>query len=235
MTRIYTIPVDLTEAQIPAASDVVLDSLNQLYGLGLLAEPNATGPARGPLTRWVGYEFGNPRITHQEAKDLLGVTPESPAANLEAGDPNPFFAFIDSIDKSGNFLERTDTEAKLVTVNNDDLKWIDVNRCLLLYAVGGDVEGLTVFFVVPEANYQDDVPVGFPFSTITELVDEEEVTRQRTWEEWKSPNHTHELIEGNYYIPSTSWGVHMKASEWVPFVLGGLVTTVVDRPVVAPE
>ena len=164
------------------------------------------------------------------------TTIDVPGIGLVAGDDNPFWDQLIELGIAGQVVRGSNDYALAEYGPIRNTTWITVQNVIPVIAAGGEFEGLTVFFVIPEASYQDDVPVGFPFSTITELVNEEEVTRQRTWEEWKSPNHTHELIEGNYYIPSTSWGVHMKASEWVPFVLGGLLAAVVDKPAVGvPE
>ena len=174
-------------------------------------------------------------MTPAEAMAKWGVTNEVPVSNIGPGDINPFFRFIDDVTKTGNIINRGPEITTLHMINDDDYNWMkgSVGRVLLLCSLpNGDVDGLPVYFVVPEADYENDVPTGFSNSTITETIEDEDVTRQRKWSEWKSPNHSHQLIEGNYYIPSTSWGVHMKASQWVPFVLGGLVTAVIDKPVV---
>ena len=235
MTRIYSIDTAFTSEHIYRDFDGDMTLLNTLFGAALAMEQ---AQQVTPLTQWTGDYWGNPRMTAAEAMAKWGVTNQTPVANIAPGDINPFFRFIDDVTKTGNQIDRQTGVTTLTMTNDDDLNWIkgDAGRVLLLCSLpNGDVDGLAVYFVVAEADYQDDVPVGFFNSTITELVDDVEVERQRTWEEWKSPNHTHQLIEGNYYIPSTSWGVHMKASTWVPFVLAGTVTTVVDRPEVVAE
>lgn len=83
----------------------------------------------------------------------------------------------------------------------------------MLVAAGGDVEGLVVFFVVPEANYGDDVPEGFPFSTIQDDQENEETIRQRTWAEWKDEYHEHLLVDGNYYIMSNAFDTNVLPSQ----------------------
>lgn len=234
MFRIYTIPTEFTEEQIGINYQGDMTMLNTLIGASLAQEPDATGSGRGPLTRWM-YYWGNPKATKAEAMQTLGVTSPNFVANLEPGDPNPFFTFIDSLNQSGNNVQRNGSVAVMQTVNNDDLKWIDVNRILLLNSAGGYVEGLQVFFVVPEADYETGVPEGLPFDTIAEGEPEELVTRSRKWSEWKSPNHEHFLIEGNYYIPSTSWGVHLQSSLWCPLVLAGELEVVMNMPIVNEE
>lgn len=231
MYRTYTIPTAFTEEQIGIDYQGDLTLLNTLIGGALAQEPDATGPSRGALTRWM-YYWGKPKATKAEAMEMLGVAAPDFIAQLEPGDPNPFFTFIDSLNQSGNNIARRGSFAVMQTVNDDDLNWINLNRLLLLYAAGGDVEGLQVFFVVPEMDYETEVPDGFPFGTITEGEDENAVTRNRKWSEWKSPNHSHQLIDGQYYIPSTSWGVHLRLAEWAPFVLAGSVSMSPVMPVV---
>lgn len=230
MTRVYTIDTAFTSEQIYKTFDGDMALLNTLFGGALALEQVADAT---PLTQWTGSYWGNPRMTPAEAMEKWGVTNEVPVSNLGPGDINPFFRFIDDITKTGNVIDRGATITKLTMKNDDDLTWMkdDIGRVLLLCSLpNGDVDGLTVFFVVPEANYEDSMPEGFSNSIITEVVNEVEENRQRKWSEWKSPNHTHELIEGNYYIPSTSWGVHMKAKEWFLFALAGAVNIVIDKP-----
>jgi len=234
MKRIYTINRAFTEEHISVDYTGSLVLLNQLIGAGIAQESATTTDrsARGPLTRWAAYYLlGTPLAFRDEVMTAMGIETPGDPANLVPGDANPFFNFIDSVGQSGNTITRSGDIATLIPVNDDDKSWIDLNRLLLLYSVG-DAEGIEVHFVVPEANYGDDVPVGFPNGTITEEIDEEPVTRQRTWAEWKASNQEHHLVEGVYYIRSTSWGVHMKVSEWAPFVLGGALSVVMDRPVV---
>lgn len=105
----------------------------------------------------------------------------------------------------------------------------------MLVAVTGDAEGLEVFFVVPEANYEDDVPDGFPFSTIQDDPEDEQTLRQKTWAEWKDANHLHELVDGNYYIMSNSNDVNVLPSQWVPFYMAGSVSVVMSLPLQEEE
>ena len=238
MTRIYTIDTAFTSARIHRNFDGDLTLLNTLFGGALAMEQSAKAT---PLTQWTGDYWGNPRMTPAQAMTKWGVTNQRPISNIAPGDINPFFRFIDDVTKTGNVINRGSEVTTLTMINEDDMNWMkgDVGRVLLLCSLpNGEVDGLPVYFVVPEANYEDNMPAGFFNSAITEPDPEDEeqtITRQRKWSEWKSPNHTHELIDGNYYIPSTSWGVHMKASQWVPFVLGGLLTAVIDKPEVVVE
>ena len=236
MKRIYTIPTAFTEEHISVDYTGDLTLLNTLIGAGIAQESATTTDrsARGPLTRWAAYYLlGTPLAFRDTVMAAMGISTPGEPANLVPGDANPFFNFIDSVGQSGNNITRQGGVATLAPINDDDLGWIDIPRMLLLFSVGDAIgRGLDVHFVVAEADYGDDVPVGFPNGTITEEIDEEPVTRQRTWAEWKSEAHEHYLIDGNYYIPSTSWGVHLNISDWAPFALGGAVSVVKDRPVV---
>lgn len=126
MYRIYSIPTAFTEEQISVTYSGDLSLLNTLIGAALAQEPDAIGPSRGPLTRWM-YYWGKPKATKTEAMQELGVEPPNYVANLEPGDPNPFFTFIDSLNQSGNNIQRKGELAILKTANDDDLKWLDIN------------------------------------------------------------------------------------------------------------
>ena len=207
--RKYTIPTAFTSERIYRTVDPSsLTLLNQLFGAALLQE---IGASQTPLTQWTGDYWGNPEMVpfnesalpyEQGACQKWGVTPENPVASIGPGSINPFFRFIDDITKTGNTINRGPTITTMEMVNDDDMFWIGsgVGRILLLCAVGGDLEGWQVFFKSPEAAYETDVPTGFPFGTVTELVDDEEVTRPRKWSEYKDAFHEHQLVDGNYYI-----------------------------------
>lgn len=239
MTRIYSIDTAFTSARIHRSYEGNMSLLNTLFGAALAQEQGQTFT---PLTQWTGDYGGDWRMTPAQAMEKWGVTNAVPVGSIAPGDINPFFRFIDDVTKTGNVINRGPSVTTLTMINDDDMNWMrgSIGRVLLLCALPqGDVQGLPVYFVVAEDDYEDDVPTGFFNGTITEPdPDDEEVTitRARKWSEWKSPNHEHQLISGNYYIPSTSWGVHMTAKQWFGFVLGGLVTVVLDRPeVVEPE
>lgn len=238
MARKYTIPTAFTSERIhrtiAAAS---LTGLNQLFGGALALEQ---GAERTPLTQWTGDYFGNARMTTAEAMAVWGVTNEVPVANIAPGDPNPFFRFIDDITKTGNKINRGLSVTTMEMVNDDDMFWIDedIGRILLLVSVGGDLDNWQVFFKVPEADYDAEVPTGFPYDEIT-VPDPQDpaasITRPRKWSEWQL-NETHysepPLIDGHHYIASTRFNRHLKASEWAPFAMAGSVEVVTQLPVI---
>jgi len=234
MTRKYTIPTAFTSERIYRTIDASsLTLLNQLFG-GALAMEQAQEAT--PLTQWTGDYWGNPRMTPAEAMEKWGVTNQVPVANIAPGDINPFFRFIDDITKTGNVISRGPEITTMEMVNSDDMFWIGsgVGRILLLCAVGGDLEGWQVFYKIPEAAYETDVPTGFPFGTVTEVIDDEEVTRPRLWSEYKDEFHEHQLVDGYYYIASNSFDRMPAASEWFMFALGGL-EIVTSVPVATAE
>lgn len=205
----YTIPVAFTYELIEADYDGDMTLFNTLLGAGLQAEPDATGAGRGPLTRWMGYTFGKPRMLRDEAIALLPLT---------AGDPNPFFTFINSMNAEGVTIERGATYATMRTTNES---WSSAGRMALLYSLGGDATNLEYWFVV--ADIDEDVPVGFTRSTITE----NDVERQATWAEWCDELHPPVQYDGLWYVASnSSGGVVVPVSEWVPFMLGGLLSPI---------
>lgn len=219
--RKYTIPTAFTEERIPRSYPGDLTQLNTVIGYALLQET----VDNKPLTDWIGDYWGNPRMTPAESQTIMGVTVESPAANLTAGDPNPFFRFIDSVDKSGNMISRGPFTAVLDTVNDDDLAWVDAGRAALLVAAGGDVEGLQVFAKVVPA---DAVPEGIPGRTGIELNElEEEQEFVKTWGQWKSPNHEFQTIGEDTFISLVYAEKYLKASQWA-FISGLEVVTVTE-------
>jgi hypothetical protein len=172
-------------------------------------------------------------MTRNTAMGKLGVASPNYLANLRAGSPSPYFRAFDAWTQSGNVLSRSKPYTTMKTVNDDDLEWFRTSpNNLLLLAVVGDVDGLEVQFVVAEDDYEDDVPTGFPNGTITEEVDGEPLTRQRKWSEWKDANHSHDLIDGDYYVPSNSFGTLPKLSEWAPFAMTGSVPFALQKPAV---
>jgi hypothetical protein len=213
MSRTYTIPKAFTEEQISADFTGSIQLLNQIICGSLVQEPDAIGPNRGPLTRWVGYYFGKPRMTKTEAMTELGVEAPNYIANLEAGDPNPFFGFIDSLNQSGNDIIREGDFAYMTPNNDDDLYWINFQRLLLLIATGGDLKGYPMFFEI------DDITTPCPFAP-DDLVDEnDEILPQETWETWGTYGESHKPRQvGDKWYRSNSVGFsgeRMPASQWV--------------------
>lgn len=227
MVRKYTIPTAFTEELIYRNYTGDMSMLNAILGGALAQEPDATGPLRGPLTSWM-YYWGQPKATKAEAMEMLGVAPPTYAAQLQAGDPNPFFGFVDSLNQSGNNIVRGPGYSTLTPTNDDDLDWIDVGRMVMLVAAGGDAEGIPVYFVI------DDVTAVCPFAP-TDLVDEEgEPIPPETWETWEiqgggTDGYMPKQINGTWYRCSNVMsrdGNHLKASEWVPLMLAGIVTVI---------
>jgi hypothetical protein len=233
-TRVYTIDTAFTSERIYKSFTGDMTLLNALIGGSLALEQASSNT---PLTQWVGDYWGNPRMTPAQAMVILGVTNQTPVANLQPGDPNPFFRFIDDITKTGNVINRGSSVTTLQMINDDDLTWMkgDTGRAMLLCSLPqGDVDGLEVNFVIPEDDYEDEIPVGFPYSSTTE----NDIVRQLKWSEWKDATHqdAHALISGNYYIPSNSntGGRLLRAKEWFSFALAGL-SVVIDKPTVEVE
>jgi hypothetical protein len=220
--RKYTIPTAFTEEQIDREYTGDLSTLNAFLGAALTQEPDATGSGRGPLTIWTGYYFGKARMTKTEAMTELGVAAPNFVANLQAGDPNPFFPFIDSLNQSGNNIIRRGVLSEMTPENDDDLSWVNVGRMAMLYGVGGDVDGLEVYAQVdPLAEVPEGLP-GRTYPEVDENGDPTGVDLVKTWEEWKPSTHTFHELDGNTYVALVYAEKYLKASEWVPLYLAGL-------------
>lgn len=230
MTRTYTIPTAFTEERIDRNYDGDLTLFNTLLGAALLHESGNNKP----LTEWIGDYWGNPRMTPSEAQAVLGVTVESPVANLAAGDPNPFFRFIDSIDKTGNTITRGPVVSTLIAVNEDDMRWMDgVGRLLLLFSVGGDTINFPTFIRVDDVTAE--LPVGIPNRT---YVNEAEETVVKTWQ-YVIDNTRYNLtptMVGETAVDTISSAAvsdqtddkgnpeYLRLSQWAPLILSEAIT-----------
>lgn len=233
--RKYTIPTALTQEQIDRDYTGDLSTLNAFIGASLAQEPDATGKDRGPLTIWAGYHFGKPRMTKAEAMTELGVSAPNFVANLQAGDPNPFFPFIDSLGTSGNTVKRSSDLSEMVPTNNDDLSWINIDRLVLLYGAGGDAEGIPMY---AEVTTTAEVPEGLPGRTYPEVDEFGEPTGVdlvKTWEEWKPSTHTFQELDGKTYVALVYNEQYLKVSEWVPLYLAGLPVLTVNEFLAIPR
>lgn len=119
---------ELIDTALPSSA---LDTLNAVLAGGLALEPGSvTGSTRGPLTRWFGYTFGQPRMTREQAEQLLPLVP---------GDPNPFFVAIDSSTQEGQIIERGLGPLDLSTVKGVTREsWLTLSRLVILVSAGGN-------------------------------------------------------------------------------------------------
>ena len=228
--RTYTIPTAFTEEQIDVTFQGDLTLLNTIIGGALAQEPDATGKDRGPLTRWM-YYWGQPKATKAEAMAILGVEAPNFVAQIQPGDPNVFFTFIDSLNQSGNNIVRQGGYATLRTVNDDDMAWFDSpGRFVMLTSIGGDVEGMPIWFQIDPTA---EVPVGIPGRT---YIDENEEEQVHTWTSWKGPNQEIAERDGNFYLAAIYQEQYLKPSVWVPLMLAGsLVVLTKDQFVSLPQ
>lgn len=175
-----------------------IDGLNAWFLAGIQKEPQSPANLyqRGPLTRWFGYAFGDPRIMRDAAIAKLPLQP---------GDPNPFFPVVDAITREG---------ANTITPSNDmttpvavgpvtrDM-WRLPEYAMVLALCGGDVIDMPVWFEI------DDATDECPFSDSGE-----------TWETWGVFGESHKpLPMGNKWYRSNAVGQSgelLRASQWVP-------------------
>lgn len=180
---------ELIDPNIPQAS---LDGLNNWLRAGIALEPNpleSQPELRGPITRWIGYTFGKPRITKTEAEALLDLVP---------GDPNPFFQVLDAVTREGGILtvgESPEELSEAAPITREI--WLTLDYVSAVVMSGGDVEGYQVFFGVDDPSVE--VPLYFPQRTYTEVIDGVETELVHTFNTWGAPYHTLTEINGKFY------------------------------------
>jgi hypothetical protein len=217
---------EMIDPLIPKSSieNTPLYGLNAWLNAAILQEPSDEDidgdlTLRGPVTRWIGYAFGQPRISRSEAINLLPIEP---------GDPNPLFQIFDSIDKeSGSSVVFGDSTFELTTAGPVKRPlWLAKEYVIALVLTGGDAVNYQVWFEFDDPD--SETPSLLPNSTITEYINEENVTRQLKWSEWMEPETQQILQYGDkYYKPAVNNnGVPMLATEWVPLYINQIVNVV---------
>lgn len=198
--------------------------LNAWLGGALQREPNDTDVAgdltlRGPVTRWIGYVFGDPRMLPSIAQSKLPIEP---------GDPNPFFQIIDAVKREGGRVEvgdSWDAPAYIYGITREE--WRQVGYAIAAVMAGGDVYGLPVWFEFDaEGDLDNDVPVTFPNATYSVPSDPEDpesemVETNHTWRTWTRINP--EQQGDKWYLESSDGSMHLEASAWVmPYLAGAI-------------
>lgn len=203
-----------------------LQGLNGWLAAALAAESDdADLTKRGPVTRWIGYVFGDPRMTKAQAQATLPVEP---------GEPNPLFQICDAIIREGGSIRVGDSPLAMATVENVDRKeWQKVGYAQALVLTGGDVLDMLVYFEIDDITAE--VPATFPNRNYTQLSDPEDpesgIEVIHTWETWganegDSAGDLPVQIGDKWYRTSrdrNNGGDYIPASAWVPASLAGLV------------
>lgn len=135
-----------------------------------------------------------------------------PAVSI--GGPNPFWEYVLELGVTGN-VDRSDDPAGLASFGPiGRTSFLDFAPIGLTLLVGGEVEGLPIWFEVDAAAFGDAVPEAFPGAA---YVDADGVERPRTWETWNDGHH--EPLgpwHSRYYVPGNSMGSELPASIWHP-------------------
>jgi hypothetical protein len=205
MTK-FLIPSGLLDEMISTKlSPTFLSGLNTWVQAALMQEPASptTPNERGQLTRWLGYAFGNPRITRDAALALLPLQP---------GEPNPYFTILDAISReSGDYVTPDENAETLATVGPvTRLIWQLPVYGVAIVMGRGDVIDMPVWFEI------DSPSLTCPFSTTGEI-----------WNDWGTYGESHKPQQfGTKWYRSNAVGASgelMRASQWVPYVLQGLI------------
>lgn len=215
---------EMIDPRLPKSTEAgsPLQGLNQWLSAGLAAEPQDADVAsdlslRGPITRWLGLYFGDPRMLPSVAASKLP---------LEPGDPNPFFAVIDAIKREGGQVNLGSGPTELASAFPvSRAEWQQIGYCIALVVTGGDVTGMQVYFEISDLSAE--VPASFPnrtYSQFDEANPEAEPTEvTHTWATWYGGMPGHDPIEigGQFYCSSANtWdrGRPLAASAWALLV-----------------
>jgi hypothetical protein len=217
----------LPKADVPGSPLSSTTGLNAWLAGALAAEsddPDLT--LRGPVTRWFGYAFGEPRMTKADAIALLPLQP---------GDPNPLFQICDAIAREGGDVSVGSGPFEIASIGKvQRAEWLEAAYGQVLVMTGGDAEDLVVYFEIDDLT--DEVPATFPNRTYTELSDPEDpesgVEVIHTWATWGQNSGGSEWLyerNGKHYrssnnrLHSGNPGKPINASAWVMASLTGLV------------
>lgn len=227
----FKVPTGLVDEMIdPDMTTESLAGLNAWLAAALAQEPGSAVTdsditLRGPVTRDFAYTWGKPDMSREEAQAILPI---------KGGYPNPLFRVIDSIDKQ----KETDPNIKPIFSVGETWSdmaevgpvirkiWLASGYLYCLVMSGGECIDAPIWFVVPEANYEDNLPEGLPNRTKKVLITEDsgEVDEQgdpimvpvldeageptyntvaKKWSEWNEVAHSGPW-GGNYYISSSA-------------------------------
>jgi hypothetical protein len=194
-----TLPTGLTYQFIdPLFTVEQLGTMNALLAASLSA-----GPEKSALHRWLAFMFGNPRMSKATAEALLPLAP---------GEPSPFFETLDNLTQEGAAVVRGNVYTDTARITANLPPWLATDQMALLYAAGGDIEDEQVWFELDSLD--GEVPASFP-----------EKDGAETWATWGVEGSSHAPVQiGNKWYRSNQYGaggVALKASEWVPYLLGG--------------
>lgn len=172
------------------------------------------------LPTWATYS------TLQCTQEQINALNNASGLSLSIGDANPFWGRLVDIALGGGSFTRGDEYAfsSEITKTND----ITIDEIKLICAIGGEVYGLNVYFIVDDLDVE--IPVSFP-NRISYNWDEdtqETISISHTWRTWYSnmpghnPNDTPEgeeiqPVDGVYKCSSANtWnsGRPIDASCW---------------------
>lgn len=185
----------------------------QLAGINsLLAASLSAGPEHSALARWIGYQFGDPRISKASAAAKLP---------FGGGDPSPFFETLDNLTQEGAVVTRGNSYSDIATIDADLPAWLTADQMALIVGAGGDIADDQVFFELTSLAFA--VPASFP-----QRLDANQ--QPLTWANWGTSGVNHQPVQlgGKWYRSNQygAGGICLKASEWVPYLLaGGTVLT----------
>lgn len=138
-----------------------------------------------------------------------------PALNIDGSVTDPYLLAFSSYVHEADNRGQTVTEVgdtHFVELNPKSID--DQTKLGLLWwflSQTGEIFNMVGFFEVASANYNDQVPAGVPNRSYIDGNEDEQV---RTWAQWKDATHNHfGPWDGKYYVPGSSFGVNIKASE----------------------
>ena len=175
-------------------------------------------------------------------EDKLAILSNVLQTDLQVGSFNPVWYDLQDLDLGGGPLTRSSNIlglAQVTPISNTSM--ITINHAQLAVIIGGDIEGMEVYFELD--SLENEVPETFTnrIITNTDLSDPENpviTTSVHTWETWgrNGDSHAPKQIENKWYKSNSdanNSGIPLPASLWV--FSGLTIKTVLEYKALLPQ
>lgn len=151
----------------------------------------------------------------------LAALNQALGTSLSVGDPNPVWYDLQDLDLGGGPLtrgENLEDLAEVIPITN--ASFITVQHAQLAVVVGGEIEGMEVWFELDPLDMTDEVPATFSNRTYPNPENLEGDQLVHTWETWGRNGNSHAPVQiGEKWYKSNAdannLGQPMPASLWV--------------------
>lgn len=167
----------------------------------------------------------------QEAVDIINpVHTAIGRPTVTTADTNPYVLLLNDLDMGGAPFTRDAEPGMAYCGPVVNLAYLSPSYAALIAAFGGDIEAMSVFFELTEAQLAEPVPDTFPERT---YLDEQLVEQTHTWNTWGVFGESHKPVQyGTNWYRSVNYGAAgtpLNASHWVGYLnAGGAVKTLAE-------